>query len=115
MRAYLIEDLTPADVAKIGQKLKDKGLSGSLEGIYYIPVPQALLNEEQQGHQAECGPHIFALELMADEDVGMAKLELLVRAQGKLRCSCVSYATAEQRAHIMDWLDTFLRELDISV
>lgn len=115
MRAYLIEDLTPADVAKIGQKLKAKGLAGSLDGIYYIPVPQELLNDEQRAHQTECGPHILALELMADEDVGLAKLELLVRAQGRLRCSCVSYATAEQRAHVMDWLDAFLRELDIAV
>ncbi len=115
MRSYLIEDLTPADVAKIGNKLKDKGLSGSLDGIYYIPIPQDLLDAEQHAHQTECGPHIFALELMADEDSGLAKLELLVRAQGKLRCSCVSYATAAQRAHVMDWLDTFLRELDISV
>ena len=115
MRAYLIEDLLPADIAKIGQRLKDKGLSGSLDGIYYIPVPQDLLNDEQRAHQAECGPHIFALELMADEDVGLAKLELLVRAQGKLRCSCVAYATTDQRAHVIDWLDTCLRELDISV
>jgi len=38
-----------------------------------------------------------------------------VRAQGKLRCSCVAYATPEQRAHIMDYMDNLLRELDITV
>ncbi len=115
MRAYLIEDLLPADVAKVSQRLKDKGLCGSLDGIYYIPVPEELLDDEQRAHQAECGPHIFALEALADEDAGALKLELLVRAQGKLRCSCVCYATPAQREHVVSWLDTLLRELDIAV
>lgn len=115
MRTYLIEDLTPGDVAKITDKLKENGWSGSLEGIYYLPVPEHLLNDEQREHAEECGPHIFALEAMADEDSGALKLELLVRARGKLRCSCVCYATAAQREHIVEFLDSLIRELDIAV
>ena len=86
MRNYLIEDLSPESLACIAQRLKDRGLAGPLTGIFYLPVPPELLNEEQQAHQDECGPHIFALELI--EEPGSRKLELLVRARGRLRCSC---------------------------
>lgn len=115
MRTYLIEDLLPADVKKVAARLAEKGMAGSLEGIFYLPVPQELLTDEQRAHAEECGPHIFALEAISDEDTGSLKLELLVRARGKLRCSCVAYATPAQREHIIDHLDAFIRELDIAV
>ena len=112
MRTYLIEDFYPEQLALVRQRLQEKGLSGPLEGIYYLPVPLELLTDEQRGHLGECGPYIFVLEI---PDESSLKLELLVRAQGKLRCSCVLYATPAQRSYIMDHFDTFLRELDISV
>ena len=52
---------------------------------------------------------------MADEDTASLKLELLVRARGKIRCSCVSYATPAQREYIVDYLDAFIKEHDIAV
>lgn len=112
MRNYLIEDFYPEQIVLVRQRLQENGLSGSLDGIYYLPVPLELLTDEQRTHQGECGPYIFVLEV---PDETSLKLELLVRAQGKIRCSCVMYATSEQRAYIMDFLDAFLREMDISV
>jgi len=112
MRTYLVEDFLPEQLERVCQRLAGLGLSGSLDGIYYLPVPLDLLSEEQRAHHAECGPYIFVLEVVGETSL---KLELLVRAQGKLRCSCVAYATPEQRAYIMDHMDTFLREMDISV
>ena len=112
MRTYLIEDFYPEQISLVRQRLTDKGLSGGLADIYYLPVPDELLTDEQREHKAECGPHIFVLEILDETSL---KLELLVRAQGKLRCSCVMYATDDQRTYIMDHLDAFLRELDISV
>lgn len=112
MRTYLIEDFFPEQLLAVRQRLSDKGLSGSLDGVYYLPVPEKLLNDEQCAHKGECGPYIFVLEAVDETSL---KLELLVRAQGKLRCSCVMYATSEQRAYIMDFLDAFIREMDISV
>jgi hypothetical protein len=112
MRTYLIEDLRPEQLEQVCQRLAALGLSGPLDGIYYLPLALALLTDEQREHHKECGPYIFVLEILGESSL---KLELLVRAQGKLRCSCVMYATAEQRAHIMDYLDEFLREMDISV
>ena len=115
MRTYLIEDLLPADLHRLALSLKEKGFAGSLDGIYYLPIPEALLTEEQHEHAEECGPHIFALEALADEDTASLKLELLVRARGKIRCSCVAYATPAQREFIVDYLDAFIKEHDIAV
>jgi hypothetical protein len=112
MRTYLLEDFLPEQLELVCQRLAGMGLSGSLDGIYYLPVPLDLLTDEQREHHGECGPYIFVLEV-ADET--RLKLELLVRAQGKLRCSCVAYATPEQRAFIMDYMDNFLREMEISI
>ena len=116
MRCYLIEDIYPEQLDKITASLKDKGLSGSLDGVFYLPVPEDLLSDVQRAHAAECGPHMMVLEAAIGENLeGFLKLELLVRAQNKLRCDCVAYATPAQREHVMDFLDSFIRQLDISV
>lgn len=110
MRSYIIEDLRKEDIERIKQRLDAMELGGLMDDLHWFPLPPALLNPEQQEHK-ECGPHCMALEV---GDTWL-KLELLVRARNILRCSCVSYATSEQRAHMMDYLDTLLKELDISV
>ncbi len=112
MRTYLIEDFLPEQLEQVCRNLAEMGLSGSLDGIYYLPLPLDLLTDEQRQHHAECGPYIFVLEVAGETSL---KLELLVRAQGKLRCSCVAYATAGQRAHIMDYMDDLLRGMGIHV
>lgn len=112
MRCYLIEDFYPEHLQKVTQALTEKGLAGSLDGVFYLPVPNELLTDVQRAHAAECGPHIFVLEVVDEHTL---KLELLVRAQRKLRCECVMYATPEQREHVIGFLDDFIRQLDISV
>lgn len=109
MRSYFLDELYPEHLALLAQALAEKGMSGSLDGLFFLPVPEELLDAEQVEHMAECGPYALALEV-GDE---WARLEFLVRARGKLRCSCVRYANAGQRAYAMDWLDTLLRGLDI--
>lgn len=116
MRSYLIEDLYPEQFQRIVAALTQRGLQGGLDGIFYLPVPLELLTDVQRGHAAECGPHIMAMEADSGEDgEGLLKLELLVRAQKKLRCECVAYATPAQRAHAIDFLDGLIRQLDIPV
>jgi len=112
MRSYLIEDFYPEHLTKVLAALQDKGYAGPLDGIFYLPVPEELLTDVQRAHTGECGPHMFVLEAV---DENTLKLELLVRAQRKLRCECVMYATPAQRAHIIDFLDAFIRQLDVSV
>jgi len=112
MRSYLLEDFYPEHLDKVLAGFKDMGLAGPLDGIYYLPLPKDLLTDVQREHAEDCGPHMLVLEVLDESTV---KLELLVRAQKKLRCECVAYATPAQREHIIAYLDDLLRQLDISV
>ena len=111
MRTYRISDLTTQDMAALCKRLEAMDLASSMDGLYWLPVPQDMLSEEQAEHQDECGPYAMGLE--CDDD--WISLELLVRARSKLRCSCVHYAAPELRAHMMDYLDGLLAELGVSV
>ena len=118
MRSYLIEDLVEDDLKKIAAALNELELRGPLEGIYYLPLPEELLQPEQKDHLGECGPYFMAVELVegpSEMSECQVKLELLVRARNKIRCSCVTYATSAQRKHMIEYLDQFIEELEISV
>ncbi|NDV19146.1 hypothetical protein GO013_06905 [Pseudodesulfovibrio sp. JC047] len=115
MRSYLIEDLSDAACQAVMTAFDELGFKGALDGIYYLPLPVELLQKEQQAHQTECGPYFMALECLEKEDENSLKLELLVRGRKKMRCSCIAYATPEQRAHMIDYLDQFLDELEVAV
>ena len=114
MRYYLIDDIYENQLRAIEKALDDAGLKAPLDGLYYLPIPAAMLNDEQRDH-AEHGPFIMALEtsLYPESDQGWVKLELLVRARNILRCSCVSYASAELRTHMIDYVDSFIAQLGI--
>ena len=111
MRSYLIDEVSAENMEQIERHLTEKGFKGPLDHIYYIPFPQEKLNDEQQQHYGECGPYMLVLETGRN----WLKLELLVRGRGKLRCSCISYCTPEQRQQMIDFLDNFIRELDIPI
>ena len=111
MRIYSVEDLEPGQIQRVEHNLRSKGLAGSLDGIYWLPLPERLLSKEQREHAGECGPHSMALE----SGDGWLRMELLVRSRGKVRCSCIAYATPGQREYMIDYLDNLLRELDIPV
>lgn len=115
MRNYVIEDIYDENIDKIEDGLKELGFMGPIEGMFYIPLPEGLLQQEQKDHLGECGPYMLALEVIRDIAGNSLKMELLVRARNKIRCSCVCYCTPEQRAHMMDYLDTFIKDLDIAV
>lgn len=115
MRCYLIEDIHQDNARKIVKALNDKGWQGPIEGIWYLPVPDSLLSEEQKAHLADCGPYMMALEKLDRVEEHDFKLELLVRARNKIRCSCVAYATAAQRERMIETLDALFREQDVPV
>ncbi|WP_421901936.1 hypothetical protein [Maridesulfovibrio sp.] len=110
MRNYLLDDIYEQDIKKISDALTELEFQGPIEGIFYLPVPEELLNDEQKEHMGECGPFFMALEV---EETSV-KVELLVRARNKIRCSCVAYATSEQRTHMMEYIDKFIADLEIS-
>lgn len=118
MRCYVIEDLFEADVDKIKKALTEMELQGPLEGIYYLPLPEELLQQEQKDHLGECGPYFMSLEIVegpSEMSECQLKLELLTRARNKIRCSCVSYATPDQRRHMIEYIDQFLDEIGIAI
>ncbi|EGB13693.1 hypothetical protein DND132_0476 [Pseudodesulfovibrio mercurii] len=115
MRTYLVDDLTDQDFQTVIKAFDELGLRGSLEGIYYLPLPEDLLQPEQKAHLNECGPYFMALEAVDLPDRCSLRMELLVRARNKIRCSCVTYATPPQRKHMIEYLDQFIEELEVSV
>ena len=115
MRSYQIEDLSHADGETLQAALRDLGLAGSIDGIFYLPVPHDLLDAEQCEHLDSCGPFFMPLEVIEGPERTMLKLELLVRARQILRCSCVHYAPPALRNHMIDYLDCLLEDLDVRV
>ena len=109
MRAYVIDDLTFEDSARIRKHLDAMELGSGMDGLYWLPVPLAMLNEVQVEHQDACGPFCMALETTE----GAIRLELLVRARNMLRCACVGYASTDLERHMIDYVDNMLRELGI--
>jgi hypothetical protein len=114
MRTYIIEDLYENDFEKIITSLKEMELMGPLDDIFYLPLPEELLQPEQKEHFDDCGPYFMALETVANAAGNTLRLELLVRGRKRIRCSCVCYATAEQRKHMIEYLDQFIEGLGIS-
>ncbi|WP_461209414.1 hypothetical protein [Desulfocurvus sp. DL9XJH121] len=111
MRTYVVDELDAEALERLRKFLETKDMRGVLDDLYWLPLPDALRSPEQAEHADDCGPHVLGLELGEDS----VSLELLVRAKGRMRCSCVTYADEAQRAWAMDTLDKMLKELDIPV
>jgi hypothetical protein len=109
MRAYLVDELTPADMQKIHAHLENTGCQAGMEDMFWLHLPEELLNAEQQQHLSECGPFVCSLETGPD----WFKTEMLIRGRGKLRCTCIAYADPRQRDWIMGRIDDLLLGLGI--
>lgn len=110
MKQYLIDELRLEDYEKIKAYLDKTIKPAPMAGLYWVPLAEEVLAGIHAEHTA-CGPHYFALELAEDR----LACEFLVRAEQTLRCSCIRYASKEQRDWLMDYIDTILEKLEISV
>lgn len=115
MRNYYIEDIVDEDLDTFEEKLSALEMNGPIQGIFYLPLPEKLLNDEQKAHMEECGPFFLSLETIRNVAGNVLKMELLVRANNKIRCSCVAYCTPEQRNHMIDYLDELIESFGIKV
>jgi hypothetical protein len=106
MKAYLIDELSDQDMAKLRVRLKEIALSSSLEDIFWIKIPQDLLSDVQSKHK-DCQPHVFAVEL----GDGWVKVEFFVRTLNHMRCDCPDYCTRQQRDYAIRFADGILTEL----
>ncbi|MFZ5765961.1 MAG: hypothetical protein ACOY4H_10245 [Thermodesulfobacteriota bacterium] len=105
MRQIVIDELSPEERANLDSYLKRTVKQGGMEGMFWLAVPDDLLASAQQGHE-ECGPFFFGIELAEKKLI----VELLVRSQSNLHCSCISYASPAQRNFLLEFLDRMLTE-----
>jgi len=105
MRFILIDELSPMERDNIESWLKRNLVPSPLPGLFWLELPDDLLDEEQSGHPGH-GPFRFPLELGRDS----LRLELLIRNSVALHCSCVAYASARQRLFALETLDRMLVE-----
>ncbi|MFZ1983800.1 MAG: hypothetical protein WAU91_05255 [Desulfatitalea sp.] len=110
MKQYVVDELRPEDYAKIKGCLDQQYAVPGFEGLYWIPIDEALLDGVQKAHD-DCRPFYFALELTPDR----LACELLVRTKQQIRCECIQYATQNQRNWLIALVDAALAELNISV
>lgn len=103
MRQFVIDELSARERDNLDSYLTKSLKKGAMEGVYWLEMPRDLWAETQQGHD-ECGPFYCGLELGRDR----LTIELLIRSESNLHCSCIAYATAEQRRFILDFIDTML-------
>jgi hypothetical protein len=109
MKSYLIEDIPEADLDRVVERLQAMELQSSLDDIFWLPLPGERLTDTQAEHLEECGPFCMALEV----EPGLLRMELLVRSRRRLRCSCIGYATPDQRECMIQYLDDLLHELNV--
>ena len=108
MRQYRIDELRPKDYEHLQKYLDEHYGSSHMEGLYWIPVEDDLLDEVQAAHN-DCRPFWFALELQPT----FVSFELLIRTRNRVRCDCIRYANAAQRESIIRFADAMFETLKI--
>ena len=108
MRQYVVDEIRPADHAKVKVYLDALFQVPGYEGLYHLPLDKYVLSDLQRNHD-QCRPHYFALELLPDR----LSCEFLVRTNHRVRCDCIQYATPEQQRWLMDVVDALFEDLEI--
>lgn len=110
MKQYVIDQLREPDFHRIKGFLDQNTEAASLGGIYWANLPPDLYSVIQSEH-SQCQPFYFAIHL-AWNDVAF---ELLIRSRQIIRCSCIAYATRQQREYIIGFAERMLEELDLKL
>jgi hypothetical protein len=94
MRSLLLDELTHRQMDGLRILLARTCQASPLPGLYWWPLPIQLLSPLQRQHQPACGPYRLALSL--EERGRCLKMELLLRAENNLHCSCLAMVTPPQ-------------------
>jgi hypothetical protein len=108
MRQYLLDEIPRDDTPRVREYLNQHALTARLEDIWWVDLPEDLLSPEQFSHR-DCQPHRFAVEV-GDHFV---RFEFLIRSLQTMRCSCIGYATRQQRDFILAYADRLVAELGL--
>ncbi|MGB5157425.1 hypothetical protein [Desulfobacterium sp. N47] len=110
MKQYVVDELRYNDYEKIKKCLDENLGSSEIAGIYWLPIDEKILSEEQAKH-IECKPFFFVIIL----EEKLISAELLVRTRCRMKCSCIDYATEKQRNWLIGYIDKLLNKYNISV
>ena len=108
MRQYHLDEISRKDIPRLRDYLQEHALASSLDGIWWVDLPEDLLSPEQFAHQ-DCRPFRFAVELGDD----FVRFEFLIRSQQTMRCACIGYATRQQREFILAFADRLVEDLEL--
>ncbi len=108
MRQYLLDEINRSDYQRLRDYLTEHAQASGLQDIWWVDLPEDLLSPEQFAHQ-DCQPFRFAIEL-GDEYL---RIEFLIRSRNTMRCSCIGYATRQQRDFILAFADRLVEELKL--
>lgn len=108
MRAILLDELSPQEMAKVRAYLHRQAKPSGLADLFWIELPREALSQDQADHP-DCQPHRFAVELGPD----FVKLELFIRPAQGLRCPCAAYATERQRLLVWEAAERLISELSL--
>lgn len=110
MRQYVIDELRHDELKKIREYLDRKCDQSGLGNILWLNIPEDYLTDEQKSHES-CAPHVTGIEFMEDA----VSFEMLIRSRNKMRCSCIGYASNEQRNFILNLVDEMIRETGLKI
>ncbi len=110
MKQYIIDELRLEDYEKIKKYFDANCKSASIEGVYWIEIPDELLTEIQTSHE-NCQPFNFSIEL----EESSLSCGLLVRSSSNIRCHCIGYANIEQRNWLIDTIDSTMEQIGIII
>lgn len=108
MKQYRIDELRTDDHQKLKTYLDERFGSSQMEGVYWVPLEEEMLDEVQSAH-VQCRPFCFAVVL----EPAFISFEFLIRTRNRIRCDCIHYASIEQREHIVRFADSIFEKLMI--
>jgi hypothetical protein len=109
MKQYVVDELRPEDYDRLKAYLDANFDAAGVDGLYWLPVMTHLLTDVQKDH-GDCAPFVVALEL----EPRKLSCELLVRTTQRVRCSCIGYATPDQREWLIQSVDAVFEKLDLT-
>ena len=110
MKQYVIDELRLADFEKIRSYFDVNFEHSGIENLYWITLDRDILTENQAAH-TPCHPFYFAVDVLPER----LSCELLVRTSNRVKCSCMDYATQEQRNWFISLIDSILDQLAIKI
>jgi len=94
----------------LGKELEHKLELSQVAGLYWLNMPEDLLNAMQKEHFSSCGPYLISIEIEGDKLI----IEYLLRARKTLHCDCIHKTSEEQKQYVNNHIDEILLNLKIS-